>query len=267
MTGRNSERDRMESGSSEVAGDAPERDAPDSDSDGHSESDGPTNASRPDDEGQSVETLVTDNSRIQETAMEVSSQQTSIHSDPESSEPLNSNQNGIEEEAGSESIDFSIDFLIERYSSFLFGYAYRLAGNATDAEDLTQQTFLIAHQKLHQLRSKESAKSWLCAVLRSCWLKTIRRNLPTPASNYELELEEVLETELQEEAIDEQAVQKTIDELPEDYRLVLLMYYFEDLSYQEIAEKLQVKIGTVMSRLSRAKDRLRRKLGSKNKLI
>ena len=157
--------------------------------------------------------------------------------------------------------------LIDDYSKFLFGYAYRLAGSVSDSEDLTQQTFLIAHQKLDQLRTPSAAKSWLCAILRSCWLKSIRRNTPLPASNFEFELGELLVAESGDTEIDSQAIQLALNDLPPDYRLVLVMYYFEDLSYQEIANRLQVKMGTVMSRLSRAKERIRRRIGSRDHLL
>jgi len=161
----------------------------------------------------------------------------------------------------------SIHQLISEHSKPLFGYGYRLTGSVADAEDLTQQTFMIAHQKLEQLRCSKSAKSWLCAILRSCWLRSIRRKKPTPASHFEIDLDEMLEQESDESSVDEILIQKAISELPDDYRLVLLMFYFEELSYQQIAEKLDVKIGTVMSRLSRAKDRVKRRLDGKADLF
>ena len=61
-------------------------------------------------------------------------------------------------------------------------------------------------------------------------------------------------------SIDREELAAALDELPDEFRLVLLMFYFEDLSYQKIAEQLDIPIGTVMSRLSRAKEHLRRRL-------
>src|SRR4051812_33527838 len=61
--------------------------------------------------------------------------------------------------------------LIAAHHAPLYRYAYRLTGMAADAEDLTQQAFLIAQQKLHQLREAERAAGWLYAILRSCYLK------------------------------------------------------------------------------------------------
>lgn len=161
----------------------------------------------------------------------------------------------------------SIHQLISEHSKPLFGYGYRLTGSVADAEDLTQQTFMIAHQKIEHLRCSKSAKSWLFAILRSCWLRSIRRKKPTPASHFEIDLDEMLEQEPDVSSVDEILIQKAMSELPDDYRLVLLMFYFEELSYQQIAEKLDVKIGTVMSRLSRAKDRVKRRLDGKADLF
>lgn len=196
---------------------------------------------------------------------------TKTSSQKDDSPPVDENlcEEDLNEDAG-DSVDYSsvdINELIDAQSQFLFGYAYRLTSSVSDAEDLTQQTFLIAHQKLDQLRSPSAAKSWLCAILRSCWLKSIRRTRPSPACNFEFELSELVAEESSEVEIDAQAIRQAIQELPPDYRLVLLMYYFEELSYQQIAEKLQIKIGTVMSRLSRAKDRVRRRLHNKDDLL
>lgn len=160
-----------------------------------------------------------------------------------------------------------IEDLVQQYSRFLFGYAYRLTGSTADAEDLTQQTFLIACQKLGQLRDPAAARSWLSAILRSCWLKVLRKNQPVPVSFLQLELTELLTDDVSDARIDSQAIQLALNELPPDYRLVLLMFYFEDLSYQEISDRLGVKIGTVMSRLSRAKERIRKKLGDRDRLL
>ena len=130
----------------------------------------------------------------------------------------------------------------------------------TDAEDLTQQAFLIAHQKLHQLRELDRSRSWLLAVVRSCFLKSIRRPRPVAAQDLELSLDQVAAQTPEVELIDREELTSALTELPGEFRLVVLMFYFEDLSYQQIAEQLNLPIGTVMSRLSRVKCRLRERL-------
>ena len=130
-----------------------------------------------------------------------------------------------------------------------------------DAEDLTQQAFMIAQQKLHQVCEVEKVDRWLFVVLRSCFLKSHRRQRPTTAAAIELNVDEIpAKIDDAEDDIDLELPQSAIDDLPEHSRVVVLMFYFEQLSYKEIAATLDISIGTVMSRLSRAKGRIRRRL-------
>jgi RNA polymerase sigma factor (sigma-70 family) len=150
--------------------------------------------------------------------------------------------------------------LVVAHHAAVYRYACRLCGCPTEAEDLTQQTFLIAHEKLHQLREAERACSWLLAVLRSCFLKSIRKPRPLPVQNVDFVVEEVAARAPDVEEVDREQLAAALAELPDEFLLVLLMFYFEELSYQQIAEELEIPIGTVMSRLSRAKGHLRRRL-------
>ncbi len=150
--------------------------------------------------------------------------------------------------------------LVAEHADAVFRYAFRLSGNNADAEDLTQQAFLVAHEKLSQLRDPSKVRAWLFTVLRSCFLKNCRKRTPTPAVNLELDVTKIPEDVPGDDAIDGQLLQAALDELPDEFRIVLVMFYFEDCSYKEIAHKLDLPIGTVMSRLSRAKSRLRHKL-------
>ena len=158
----------------------------------------------------------------------------------------------------------AITALVKEHYAELYRYAYRLCGRAADAEDLTQQTFLVAQQCLHQVREAEKVVGWLFAVLRSCYLKNCRKRRPSVASAHDFDLRELPETTTEIDIIDPQRLQAVLAELPDEYRLVVLMYYFEELSYKEIAAELDVPIGTVMSRLSRAKSHLRLQLGAED---
>src|SRR5262245_38569751 len=142
----------------------------------------------------------------------------------------------------------------------VYRYAHRLCGCPIEAEDLTRQTFLIAQRKLHQLREGDRACGWLLAVVRSCFLKSIRKSRPMPLANVELVIDEDSATTRQFDEIDREQLSAALAELPDEFRIVVLMFYFEELSYQEIAKELEIPIGTVMSRLSRAKSHLRRRL-------
>ena len=154
-----------------------------------------------------------------------------------------------------------IQQLVRDHYQSVYRYAFRLSGTAVDAEDLTQQAFMIAQQKLHQVREVDKVDRWLFVVLRSCFLKSHRRQRPTTAAAIELNVDEIpAKINDAENDVDLELLQSAIDDLPESFRLVVLMFYFEQLSYKEIAAALDISIGTVMSRLSRAKGRIRRRL-------
>jgi RNA polymerase sigma-70 factor (ECF subfamily) len=149
--------------------------------------------------------------------------------------------------------------LVADHHQALYRYAYRLAGSVADAEDLTQQVFLISQQKLDQVRNAECVRGWLFAVLRNCYLKSRRQRLPLPAATAELDINAVPDEVVPRE-IDGEQLQLAIDSLDEDFKVTVLLFYFEHRSYREIAQLLEIPIGTVMSRLSRAKARLRQRL-------
>jgi RNA polymerase sigma-70 factor, ECF subfamily len=150
--------------------------------------------------------------------------------------------------------------LVAEHHAAVFGYAYRLTGAVADAEDLTQQVFLIAQRKMAQIREPAAARGWLFTILRRCFGKTLKRNGPLLAHNLPLDLENIPEDVPAEAAIDREQLQRALDELPPKYRLVLVMFFFEDCSYSQMAEQFGVPIGTVMSRLARAKARLKARL-------
>ncbi len=153
----------------------------------------------------------------------------------------------------------SISDLAEEHYRSVYAYAYRLSGKASDAEDLVQQTFLIAQQKIGQLRDDRKARSWLFRVLRNRFIRTLEKKRPVTASDTEIEIGEIPECEVIED-FDAEMLQIAINDLPDDFKLVVLMYYFDELSYKEIAAEIDIPIGTVMSRLARAKAALRNRL-------
>ena len=146
--------------------------------------------------------------------------------------------------------------LVAKYHRDVYRYAYRLCGSVQDAEDLTQQTFLAAHRKLEQLRKIDNARAWLFAILRNCFLKDRQRRRPALADEAFLD-EEAVATLPHEEDVDRDGLQRALDRLSDTARLVVMMFYFEECTYREIADRLAIPIGTVMSRLARAKGQLR----------
>ncbi len=150
--------------------------------------------------------------------------------------------------------------LVAEHHQAIYRYAYRLTGRAADAEDLTQQVFLSAQENLAQLRSIDSARSWLYAILRNHFLKSCRKRRPRPVADLQISLESIPAEVPDDEVIDRQRLQQALDDLPPDFRLVLVMFYFENCSYRQMADELKLPIGTIMSRLARAKGCLRAKL-------
>jgi len=159
---------------------------------------------------------------------------------------------------GAPPTDRTLALVADHYDS-LYRYAYRLSGTHGDAEDLVQETFLIVLKKLDQVREFASVRTWLYTVLRNCYLKEVRRNLPVVADSLAADLAEI-PGEVEDTDIDREQLQAAINELSDEFKVVLLQFYFEDCSYLEISKKLEVPVGTVMSRLSRAKSHLRRRL-------
>ncbi|MBN2296230.1 MAG: sigma-70 family RNA polymerase sigma factor [Pirellulales bacterium] len=150
--------------------------------------------------------------------------------------------------------------LVSQYHRGMYQYAFRLTGSAVDAEDLVQESFLIAQQKLDQLRSEKAARSWLFTILRNCFIRSRKRSRPISAGSIELNIDSVPQDTSRDEEIDSERLQHALNQLPPKHRTMLAMFYFEDIPYREIARQLDMPIGTVMSRLARAKSRLRTEL-------
>jgi RNA polymerase sigma-70 factor (ECF subfamily) len=153
----------------------------------------------------------------------------------------------------------SVQSLVDQHYEALYRYAYRLSGRATDAEDLVQETYCKAQEKLSQLREPKRAKAWLFSILRNGYLHRLR------ASQHPrmLTLEEIHDFPEPPESLPEvepEKLQQALNDLPEVFRTPVIMFYFEEFSYRDIAEQMEVPIGTVMSRLARAKAFLRDRL-------
>jgi RNA polymerase sigma-70 factor, ECF subfamily len=147
----------------------------------------------------------------------------------------------------------------------LYRFAYSLAGNADDAAELTQEAFARLLAKGGQLRDQSKVKAWLFTTLYRVFLGWKRRETSLPhyeITSVESELPPVtpdLVDQLQNEAVSE-----SLMEVEERYRIPLALYYFENHSYAEIAAMLDIPIGTLMSRLSRGKEMMRRSLAAKS---
>ncbi len=153
-----------------------------------------------------------------------------------------------------------IALLAVEHQATVYRAAYRLCGSAVDAEDLTQQTFLAAFRSRDQLRDPTAARAWLGAILRSCFLKSLRKRTAGTVADPEFDWNGVPGPVPEPTSVDPERLQQALDGLGPEARVMLVLFYFESQSYREIAASLELPIGTVMSRLSRAKEQLRRKL-------
>jgi RNA polymerase sigma-70 factor (ECF subfamily) len=161
----------------------------------------------------------------------------------------------------------AVEELVPLYYTALYRYAYRLTGNSNDAEDLTQETFCSAQAKFSQLREPERVKSWLFSILHNAFLVRQRKLRQATFATWEEWIHDI-ETKEEPTALVESAqLQAALQEVPDDYRAVLILYYFEEFSYRDMAEQLKVPIGTVMSRLARAKQFLKAKLVLRDKTL
>jgi RNA polymerase sigma-70 factor (ECF subfamily) len=153
--------------------------------------------------------------------------------------------------------------LVERYQDELYTMALRLLGAPADAADVVQETFLRAYMNLPRLRAL-SVRGWLYRVAVNASRDVQRRAVRRPASPLEDGDGKVLElpsTEVGPEAAAESreraaAIRAALLALPEDYRIAVVLRDVNDLSYEEIAEALHLPLGTVKSRLSRARCQL-----------
>jgi len=157
------------------------------------------------------------------------------------------------------------DTLLEHIDG-LYSYALALSRNSGDAQDLVQETYVRAIPALERLRQGSNVKSWLFTILRNIWLNQLRQPriaVQMPGSDLDQYIGDVSSGGFKDpysvlvSKIDREQVRQAIQQLPVEAREIILLREFEELSYQEIADVLGCPIGTVMSRLGRARSRLR----------
>jgi RNA polymerase sigma-70 factor (ECF subfamily) len=157
----------------------------------------------------------------------------------------------------------TFESLVTAYYSPLYKFAYSLSRNGEDAADLTQQTFLIYARKGDSVRDAGKIKSWLFTTLYREFLRKNRRDQTTAPVDQEVleENEDPLPVDSLRQLEAKEAVE-FLHCLEPQYREPLVLFYLEDLSYKEIAEMLEIPMGTVMSRLSRGKEQLKSRLSA-----
>jgi RNA polymerase sigma-70 factor (ECF subfamily) len=163
-----------------------------------------------------------------------------------------------------------------QYSRQLYSAALRMARNPSDAEDLVQETFLKAFRAYHTFEDGTNLKAWLYRILTNTFINKYRKESRRPN---EVDLGDVEDLYLyrrlgSEESADasrttedrvldglvESDIKAAVEELPENFRIPVLLADLEGFSYKEIAEILDIPIGTVMSRLHRGRKAMQKRL-------
>ena len=157
------------------------------------------------------------------------------------------------------------DLLIQQYGKRLFGLCLHLSANRQDAEDLYQQTWLRAYEKYGAFDPRKSFEGWLTAICVNLYRDRLRRIRRRPLFNAFASGEEkarVLEAVPAPRAPDYSDLERAVNGLRARYRAVVIVHYFEDRNLEKTAELLGLPVGTVKSRLKRARELLKEVLGS-----
>ena len=151
------------------------------------------------------------------------------------------------------------DLVIRKYRDAIFHHAVHIVKDYQEAIDVTQEVFIKAMRERRFFDEGFKMKAWLYRVTSNLCFNLVRNRkrrtaildtMPKATKTEAIQLEDVLHGEKQEEML------AALDQMTEDHRKILMLRYYSDLSYAEISDTLGIKLGTVMSRLSRAKNRL-----------
>lgn len=156
--------------------------------------------------------------------------------------------------------------VVSEYNVRIYRFILKRVGHPDDAQDLTQQTFLEAYRQLGRFRGDSTMWTWLCAIANN-----VARNHRSraPQHRYHFVSDEVLEFHPTDAADPEEAnarrqqvkrLRAALDELSDDARAVFVLVALEGVSYEDAARILDVPVGTVRSRLSRARNALRERI-------
>ncbi len=165
--------------------------------------------------------------------------------------------------------------LVQKYGSYVYNIAYRMSGSDTDAKDLAQEAFLRVYRAFRRIDPAASLEAWLYRIVMNLYIDLLRKHpkgrvesistpIVTPQGS-EIQREwPAPEADSPEAAIDAQmdaTVQRALLALPVDLRMVVVLSDLEGFAYEEIARMLEVPLGTVKSRLHRARKILQEGLG------
>ena len=176
--------------------------------------------------------------------------------------------------AGSK-VDLNFEDVFQRYSSMVFGLVFHILGDEEEALDVSQEVFLTIYRKMDSFRGESSLKTWIYCIAanraanRARWWNRLRRRGTVSLEDHlskgpEHEYFDTLKSGVQspEEALlvqEERAeIDRILQQLPLQQRIAVIMRDMQGLSYEEIAESMNVSLGTVKSRIARGREMLKR---------
>ncbi len=165
----------------------------------------------------------------------------------------------------------SFEELVTKYEKLVYSICYRMFNNREDALDFTQDTFVKVYKNMEKAIGKGSFKSWICTIATNTCLDEIRKrskrntisidaHYDNDESNAKREIADTSLTPLEEIVTkeDNELLNKAINNLAEDYKIIIVLRDIQGFSYDEIAESLEISLGTVKSRISRARNKLQK---------
>jgi RNA polymerase sigma-70 factor (ECF subfamily) len=174
-----------------------------------------------------------------------------------------------------ESSDQQFEAFVLEHQDRVFGYAMRMLSNRAEAQDIAQETFLRAFRHFSSLRQEPAVRGWLKTVTRNLCLNHLTRSrsrwrffsdwrkeragekAPDPVESIPSPVDDKSEAERSDERA---LLEKLLGQLPEQQRIPLILYHFDDMSYEEIAGMLKVSLGKVKTDIHRARHALKKKI-------
>ncbi len=158
-------------------------------------------------------------------------------------------------------------FLFEKYKSSMLGVCLRYCKSRDEAEDVLMEAFMMVLSQIHSFRGEGSIDQWIRRIIVNTAINNYRKNLK---HYFHADIENIAETDIEEdsnfEISDNHSVEdiiKAMQELPQGYKIVLNMYVVEGYKHKEIAEMLNISVGTSKSQLSKARKIIQDKLSKR----